>query len=70
MMCCDRGDGRGAGRVQCQQDLLWAMWRRGESIRESERTLGETLLGSGGICDSRVGCLRFRGDVGPSFDLD
>src|SRR5262249_7145932 len=26
-----------------QQDLLWAMWRRGDSIREMERTLGETL---------------------------
>ena len=65
--------GMGVGPVEFsveQQDLLWAMWRRGESIRESERTLGETLLGSGGICDSRVGCLRFHGDVGPSFDLD
>jgi transposase, IS30 family len=26
-----------------QQDLLWVMWRRGDSIREMERTLGETL---------------------------
>jgi hypothetical protein len=26
-----------------QQNLLWAMWRRGDSIREMERTLGETL---------------------------
>lgn len=26
-----------------QQNLLWAMWRGGESIREMERTLGETL---------------------------
>jgi hypothetical protein len=25
------------------QNLLWAMWRRGDSIREMERTLGETL---------------------------
>jgi Helix-turn-helix domain len=26
-----------------QPNLLWAMWRRGDSIREMERTLGETL---------------------------
>jgi IS30 family transposase len=26
-----------------QQDLIWAMWRRGDPIREMERTLGETL---------------------------
>ena len=26
-----------------QQNLLWAMWHRGDSIREMERTLGETL---------------------------
>src|SRR5262245_14728561 len=26
-----------------QQNLLWAMWRRGDSIREMERTLGEAL---------------------------
>src|ERR1700757_5009646 len=26
-----------------QQNLLWAMWRRGDSIREMERALGETL---------------------------
>ena len=23
-----------------QQNLLWVMWRRGDSIREMERTLG------------------------------
>ena len=28
-----------------QQNLLWAMWRRGDSIPEMERTLGETLPG-------------------------
>ena len=26
-----------------QQELIWAMWRRGDAIREMERTLGETL---------------------------
>ena len=26
-----------------QQNLLWVVWRRGDSIREMERTLGETL---------------------------
>ena len=26
-----------------QQNLLWVMWRRGDSIREMERRLGETL---------------------------
>jgi IS30 family transposase len=26
-----------------QQNLLWVMWRRGDSIRDMERTLGETL---------------------------
>src|ERR1700739_2862519 len=26
-----------------QQNLLWAMWRRGDSIREMDATLGETL---------------------------
>jgi hypothetical protein len=39
-----------------QQNLLWTMWRGGDSIREMERTLGEMLPGirrflrqSGGI---------------------
>ncbi len=26
-----------------QQELIWAMWRRGDEIREMERTLGETM---------------------------
>src|ERR1700747_1871684 len=26
-----------------QRALIWAMWRRGDAIREMERTLGETL---------------------------
>src|SRR5260370_39862937 len=26
-----------------QQAVIWAMWRRGDAIREMERTLGETL---------------------------
>ena len=26
-----------------QQDLIWVMWRRGDAIREMERTLGETM---------------------------
>ena len=26
-----------------QQELIWAMWRRGDPVREMERTLGETL---------------------------
>jgi hypothetical protein len=26
-----------------QQELIWAMWRRGDPIREMERALGETL---------------------------
>ena len=26
-----------------QQALIWTMWRRGDAIREMERTLGETL---------------------------
>src|SRR5580693_5223514 len=26
-----------------QQNLLWVMWRRGDSIRERDRTLGDTL---------------------------
>jgi DNA-binding CsgD family transcriptional regulator len=45
MMCCVEA-GMGVGPVRFsveQQNLLWAMWRRGESIREMERTLGETL---------------------------
>jgi DNA-binding CsgD family transcriptional regulator len=45
MMCCVEAR-MGVGPVGFgveQQDLLWAMWRRGESIREMERTLGETL---------------------------
>ena len=36
----------GVGRVGFdveQQALIWAMWRRGDAIREMERTLGETL---------------------------
>ena len=47
-----------------QQNLLWAMWRRGDSIRAMERTLGETLP-SGGSCVSRVGFLRLSGSAGP-----
>jgi len=49
----------GVGRVGFdveQQALIWAMWRRGDAIREMERTLGETqprirryLRESGGI---------------------
>jgi hypothetical protein len=38
--------GMGVGRVGFdveQQALIWAMWRRGDAIREMERTLGETL---------------------------
>ena len=26
-----------------QQELIWAMWRRGDATREMERALGETL---------------------------
>ena len=26
-----------------QQALIWVMWRRGDAIREMERTVGETL---------------------------
>jgi hypothetical protein len=43
VMC---GGGAGCGSVGFsveQQNLLWVMWRRGDSIREMERTLGETL---------------------------
>jgi hypothetical protein len=52
-----------------QQNLLWVMWRRGDSIREMERTLGESCLGSDGFCVNRVGFLRFRGSAGLSSDL-
>lgn len=48
-----------------QQNLLWVMWRRGDSIREMECTLGETLPQPEGSCVSGVGFLRFRGGAGP-----
>ena len=70
MMCCVAGRAwvrsvqcRAAG-ICCGRCGVVVM-----SIRESERTLGETLLGSGGICASRVGCLRFRGDAGHHLTL-
>ena len=43
MWCVEAQVGAGAvGFSVEQQNLMWAMWRRGESIREIERTLGET----------------------------
>jgi hypothetical protein len=73
MMCCVEA-GMGVGPVGFsveQQDLLWAMWLRGESIREMERTLGETLPRIRRFLRaSRVAFLRFRGDGGQSSDLD
>jgi hypothetical protein len=48
-----------------QQNLLWVMWRRGDSIREMERTLGETLPRIRRFCVSGVGFVRFRGSAGP-----
>jgi hypothetical protein len=44
-----------------QQALIWAMWRRGDAIREMERTLVRRCRGSGGTCVNRVGCRRSRG---------
>jgi hypothetical protein len=37
-----------------QQALIWAMWRRGDAIREMERTLGETLEGPATVRISNV----------------
>ena len=48
-----------------QQNLLWVMWRRGDSIREMERTLGETLPRIRRFLVSPVGSLRFRDSGGP-----
>ena len=48
-----------------QQDLIWAMWRRGDAIREMERTLGETLPGSGDTCVNGEGSRRSRGSAEP-----
>ena len=48
-----------------QQNLLWVMWRRGDSIREMERTLGETLPRIRRFLRSPVGSLRFRDGAGP-----
>ena len=45
-MMCRVKAGMGMGPIGFsveQQNVLRAMWRRGESIREVERTLGETL---------------------------
>ena len=33
----------GLGLTSNSKTLIWAMWRRGDAIREMERTLGETL---------------------------
>ena len=47
-----------------QQDLIWAMWRRGDAIREMERTRwGETLTGSGDTCVDGEGSRRSRGSA-------
>ena len=35
-----------------QRNLLWVMWRRGDSIREMERTLGETLTHNRFCCST------------------
>ena len=50
-----------------QQNLLWVMWRRGDSIREMECTLGETLPRIRRFCVSRVGFLRLHAGAGPSI---
>ena len=47
-----------------QQALIWAMWRRGDAIREMERTLGETLPRIRRYCVNGAGCRRSRGGAG------
>jgi hypothetical protein len=43
MLCVEAGMGAGAvGFGVEQQNLIWTMWRGGDSIRGMERTLGET----------------------------
>ena len=37
------GGSAGLGFGVEQQELIWAMWRRGDAVREMERALGETL---------------------------
>jgi hypothetical protein len=48
-----------------QQDLIWAMWRRGDAIREMERTLGETLPRIRRYLPESGGSRRSRGSAGP-----
>ena len=65
MMCCDRGDGRGAGRVQCRAaGLVVGDVARGDSIREMARTLGETLPRIRRFPRQWGGFLRFGGSTG------
>src|SRR5215208_5504275 len=67
---CGGGDGCGSGRFSVeQQNLLWALWRRGDSMQEMERTLGETLPRIRRFLRQWVGSLRFRGSAGQSSDL-
>ena len=47
-----------------QQELIWAMWRRGDPIRAMERTLGETLPRIRRYCVNRAGSHRSRGGAG------
>jgi hypothetical protein len=55
-----------------QHALIWAMWRRGDAIREMERTLGETLprirrylRESGGGKKKRASCSAFETTTPP-----
>ena len=68
MMCCVEA-GMGVGPVGFsveQQNLLWAMWRRGDSIREMEAHVGRDAASDpAGSCVSRVESLRFYGSAGP-----
>ena len=69
-MMCGVEAGMGVGPVGFsveQQNLLWVMWRRGDSIREMERTLGETLPRIRGSCGNRVGSLLFHAGAGLSI---
>jgi hypothetical protein len=66
MWCVEAAMGVGpVGFSVEQQNLLWAMRRGGESIREMERTLGERCPGYGGFCVSRAASRRSLGSAGP-----
>ena len=50
-----------------QRELIWAMSRRGDAVREMERALGETLPRIRRYLRRSGGSRRSRGSAGPTI---